>query len=155
MSPSANGPELIHGTALALADNAVLIRGASGSGKSDLALRCMAEAPLAHIPHRFELVADDQVRLTRRDGEIEVSAPPTIAGKMEVRGVGIIALPYRASAILRLVVELVSRSEVPRFPLEERSASFLGIDVPVIRLAPFEASAPAKVILALNEATAR
>jgi len=155
MSQPANGRDLVHGTALALGDKAVLIRGPSGSGKSDLALRCIAAAPLAHIPLRIELVADDQVSLVRGERGIEVSAPPTIAGKMEVRGLGILSLPHRPSAVLTLVVDLVSVSDVPRFPLDEVSAEFLGVEIPVVRLAPFEASSPVKVILALEAAAAR
>lgn len=154
MSPSTAEHELVHGTALALGDKAVLIRGPSGSGKSDLALRCLAQGPFAHISYRMELVADDQVHLVRSERGIEVSAPPTIAGKMEMRGLGILSLPYRASAVLKLVVDLVSVSDVPRYPLDEVSTEFLGAEIPVIRLAPFEASAPIKVLLALNEATA-
>ena len=50
--------ERVHATALALGGKAALIRGSSGVGKSDLALRCIAAPPLAHVPHRAELVAD-------------------------------------------------------------------------------------------------
>jgi HPr kinase/phosphorylase len=152
MTQSANKAELVHGTALAMGENAVLIRGASGAGKSDLALRCIATPPLAHIPFRAELVADDQVRLTLRGGAIEMSAPPAIAGKIEVRGLGILTLPYRPSARLVLVVDLVPPADVPRFPLDPVSAGYLGVELPVLRLSAFEASAPVKLILALGGA---
>jgi HPr kinase/phosphorylase len=69
--------ELVHATALVLGEKAALIRGASGAGKSDLALRCISLPMLAHIPHRAELVSDDQVRLRNVDGAIEVSPPET------------------------------------------------------------------------------
>ncbi len=144
--------EFVHGTALALGAKAVLIRGPSGSGKSDLALRCIAATPLAHMPHRAELVADDQVRLTLNEGGIAASPPPAIAGKIEVRGLGILTLPFRPSARLALVVDLVPATDVPRFPLEERHAKFLGLEVPILRLAAFESSAPVKLILALDAA---
>lgn len=141
---------LVHGTAVALDGKAVLIRGPSGSGKSDLALRCIATAPFAHIRKRVELVADDQARLVLVSGVIEISPPPVIAGKMEVRGLGIVSLPYLASASLALITDLVTAADVPRYPLEETSENYLGIEVPVIRLFPFEASAAAKLILALE-----
>lgn len=155
MNHPANRTELVHGTALALGENAALIRGASGSGKSDLALRCIAAPPLAHNPLRAELIADDQVCLTLRDGVIEASPPATIAGRIEVRGLGIVSLPYRAAARLALVVDLVPPSEVPRFPLEPASATYLGMTLPALRLSAFEASAAVKLILALGEAPPR
>lgn len=143
---------LVHGTAVALGEKAVLIRGPSGSGKSDLALRCIAAPPLGHIPHRAELVADDQVRLSPTPRGIEATAPSTIAGKIEVRGIGILEFPRRSQALLALVVDLVDAAAVPRYPLEEMSAEFFGMEVPILRLAPFEASASVKLILALNAA---
>lgn len=153
MSPSTSKPELVHGTALALGDRAALIRGPSGSGKSDLALRCVALPPLAHIPLRAELVADDQVRFVLKADGIEVSPPPTIAGRIEVRGLGILALPYRPAARLALVVDLVPAAEVPRFPLDALFAEYLGIAIPVVRLAAFESSTPVKLVLALDAAS--
>lgn len=137
---------------MALGDKAVLIRGASGSGKSDLALRCIALAPLAHIPLRAELVADDQVCLTSKGAGIEVSPPATIAGKIEVRGLGILTLPYRPTARLALVVDLAAPADVARYPLDPMSAEYLGMAFPLVRLAAFESSAPVKLILALDAA---
>ena len=104
------------------------------------------------MPHRAELVADDQVELTRTYDGIDVSAPPAIAGKLEVRGLGVLEMPYRASARLALVIDLVPPDEVPRYPLEEVTTIFLGRAVPTLRLAPFEASSPAKLALALAAA---
>lgn len=152
MSPSATGAELVHGTALALGGKAVLIRGPSGSGKSDLALRCIAAPPLAHVPHRAELIADDQVYLTPTGRGIEATPPPSIAGKIEVRGLGVLDLPYRSAARLVLAVDLVPPADVPRYPLDSLATLFFGLAVPTLRLAPFEASAPVKLILALARA---
>lgn len=144
--------ELVHGTALALGEKAVLIRGASGAGKSDLALRCIALSSLAHIPHRAELVSDDQVRLSNVQGTIEASPPETIAGLLEVRGLGVVTLPYRSRARLALVVDLVPASEVSRYPLDATSVEYLSVKLPLLRLAAFESSCPIKVILALHAA---
>jgi HPr kinase/phosphorylase len=148
MTPSASAAELVHGTALALDGKAVLIRGASGSGKSDLALRCIASPSPIGLP-RVDLLSDDQIWLTRNGRSIEATPPPAIAGKIEVRGLGIVGVPYCASARLALVIDLVPPDRVPRFPLEKLSTELLGTTVPLLRLAPFEASAPLKVILAL------
>lgn len=155
MSPLSNAADLAHGTAVALGAKAALIRGGSGAGKSDLALRCIALPLLAHVSLRAELVSDDQVRLAAKEGGIEVAPPATIAGKIEVRGLGILTLPYRALARLALVVDLVPPDEVPRYPLEPESATYLGMDFPLVRIAPFEASAPVKLVLALDAAPAR
>ena len=86
-----DAPELFHGTCIALGRTAALLRGPSGSGKSDLALRFLflarrgpaaLEAPI--------LVADDQVYLTRKSGRLLARAPESIRGRIEVRGVGIV-----------------------------------------------------------------
>jgi serine kinase of HPr protein (carbohydrate metabolism regulator) len=151
-NPRASGPEHVHATAIALGERSVLIRGPSGSGKSDLALRCIAAPALAHIPFRAELLADDQVILSCSSAGIETTSPPAIAGRIEVRGLGVLELPFRASAHLALVVDLVPPEEVQRYPLEPMTATFLGIEVPVVRLTPFEASAPVKLLLALHAA---
>jgi HPr kinase/phosphorylase len=152
MSPPAIGAERVHGTALALGDKAALIRGPSGSGKSDLALRCMTAPPLPWSNQRVELVADDQVMLTLRDAGIEVGVPPAITGKLEVRGLGILTFPHRTSARLALVVDLAAPADVPRYPLDPEVAVMLGTEVPLIRLAPFESAAAVKLILALEAA---
>ncbi len=131
----------VHGTAIALGGDGVLLRGPSGAGKSDFALRM--------IDQGARLVADDQTELRRDGDDIIMSAPATIAGQMEVRGLGIVSLAHVASAPLRLVVDLLPSAEIERMPLP-RECSFLGCTVPAIALAPFEASAPAKLRLALR-----
>jgi serine kinase of HPr protein (carbohydrate metabolism regulator) len=78
-----------------------------------------------------------------------MSAPATIAGQMEVRGIGILRLPSVAAAPLRLVVDLVPADAVDRLP-ERQSAAFLGLTVPLLALDPFAASAAAKLRLAVR-----
>ena len=139
---------LLHGTAVALrkgrAWRAVLLRGASGSGKSDLALRL--------IDAGARLVADDRTEL-RRDGTRLIASPPaTIAGRMEVRGVGIVPLAHVAECAVGLAVELVAPDRVERLP-SAQSRAWLGVDLPLLALDPFEASAPAKIRLAVREAS--
>jgi HPr kinase/phosphorylase len=118
-------------------------------GKSDLALRFLAltgeggDQPL--------LIADDQVVLTPNgNGELVASAPSSIAGKIEVRGLGIIEVPTRAEARLTLACDLVGTKEVPRIPSHPWERTMIaGIPIKLIKLDPFEASAPVKLKLAL------
>lgn len=146
--------ELIHGTCVALGRRAALLRGPSGSGKSDLALRFLFLArrgPAALDPPA--LVADDQVSI-RRDGDrILAAAPESIQGQMEVRGVGIVGVKPLAEAELVLVVDLVDPGLVDRLPPGDLTARLAGIDLPLVRLTPFEASAPIKLALELARAS--
>ena len=131
---------LVHGTTVALEGAGVLLRGPSGSGKSDLALRL--------IDGGARLVADDQTELTRSAEGLVARAPATIAGKMEVRGVGIVRMPTDASAPVRLVVDMVPPDRVERLP-EREFCEYLQCSLPLLALAPFDASTPAKIRLAL------
>jgi serine kinase of HPr protein (carbohydrate metabolism regulator) len=146
--------ENLHGTAIALAGSAVLIRGASGSGKSDLALRCLALAPSALITSPAMLVADDRVLVTRIGDRLKAEAPPAIRGKLEVRGVGIVSVPYAPSADLALVADLVTAAEVERLPDDTDEACILGLRRKLVRIEPFAAAAPIKLLLALARANA-
>jgi HPr kinase/phosphorylase len=130
----------IHGTAVAVNGAGVLLRGASGAGKSDLALRL--------IDAGARLVADDQIELRLIGGAVRMSAPPTIAGRIEIRGVGIVAAPSLRSAPVTLVVDLKPSEAIERLP-EPTFCEILARRFPLIALAPFEASAPAKLRLAL------
>jgi serine kinase of HPr protein (carbohydrate metabolism regulator) len=131
----------IYGTCVAVGRRGVLIRGRSGAGKSDLALRLIADGA--------RLVADDQVLLRRVAGKVTASAPKTLRGLIEVRGVGIVPVPTASSAALCLIVDLVSPRAVPRLP-EPVFATLAGVAVPLVIVTPFEASAPLKVRLALR-----
>jgi serine kinase of HPr protein (carbohydrate metabolism regulator) len=141
--------ELVHGTCVAFGRRAALLRGAPGAGKSDLALRFLALPPDGAM--KPMLVADDQVFAEpRANGTLIVSAPPTIAGKLEVRGLGIVEVPFEAEAALVLVCDLVAAKDVPRMPPEfQEVTDIAGISMPLLRLAPFEASAPLKLKMAL------
>src|SRR3546814_15303755 len=96
----------VHATCIAIDGRGILLRGPSGSGKSDLALRLIDGGAL--------LVADDQVILTEADGELTASAPATIAGRMEVRGIGIVDMPHLPQVGLTPVVDVVSAAEIGR-----------------------------------------
>ena len=131
----------VHGTAVALGGDGILLRGPSGSGKSDLALRLIDEGA--------RLVADDQSEIVLAGEQLELRCPATIAGLLEVRGVGILRVPAVETAPLRLVVELAASDDIERLP-EPQFCQFLGRSVPVLALAPFEASATAKLRFALR-----
>jgi HPr kinase/phosphorylase len=142
--------EVIHGTCVALGRRAALLRGPSGSGKSDLALRFLFLArrgPAALEPPA--LVADDQVVVRRDDSRVLASAPQAIAGQMEVRSVGIVNLKQVPETELVLVVDLSGPDLVERLPENNMTTQVAGVELPLIRLAPFEASAPIKLALAL------
>ena len=141
----------IHATAIALEDRrAALILGPSGSGKSDLALRCILQGAWIDGRHcAAMLVADDQV-IVERQGPYLVARPPgAIAGRIEVRGIGIVPMAHASPATIALAVELVDAPRVERLPDPAPVWPLLGVEVPLIRVAPFEASAHLKVLLAL------
>ncbi|MGZ5862240.1 MAG: HPr kinase/phosphorylase [Methyloceanibacter sp.] len=149
------GRQLIHGTCVALGRSAALLRGASGAGKSDLALRFLA---LASDGDRAPtLIADDQVWIEEGTaGELLASAPPTLASKIEVRGLGILETPHLAVGRLVLVVDLVSDAEVPRMPPDPpETVTIAGVALPRLALAAFEPSSPLKLKLALLQAASQ
>lgn len=145
-------PRPIHGTAIALAGHAALIRGASGSGKSDLALRCLAQPASDLIPGQARLVSDDQVLAEVRGGKICLTCPDTIKGLLEVRGLGIVTVPAQDEAKLALLVDLVALDDVERLPDPDSTAALLGVRTRRLALYPFESSAPLKLLLALHGA---
>jgi HPr kinase/phosphorylase len=142
----------IHATAIALDDRrAALLLGPSGAGKSDLALRCILQGAWIDGRHRLAtLVADDQVIVERTFDGLRAWPPEAIAGRIEVRGLGIVAMPHIASAAVTLAVQLVEGQEIERLPDSAATAQILGWDVPILRVSPFEASAHLKVLLALT-----
>ncbi|GJL90144.1 MAG: HPr kinase [Minwuia thermotolerans] len=136
--------ETLHGTAVARAGAGVLLLGGSGAGKSDLALRLLAEG--------WQVIADDRVLLSSQGTELRATAPATLAGLLEVRGIGLVRLEDAQrleSAPLRLVADLVpTREEVERMP-EPEIFRHAGFGTPLIRLYPFDASATARLSMAL------
>jgi serine kinase of HPr protein (carbohydrate metabolism regulator) len=132
--------ETLHASAVAIDGRAVLIMGPSGAGKSDLALRLLDRG--------FTLVSDDQT-IVRRDGDgLIASAPATIAGKLEIRGVGIVDMESVANVPLCLLVELTS--DIQRLPDDSRERPILGVPLPLVSIDAMTASAASKVALALD-----
>jgi len=139
-SQSRLSSETLHASTVALDGRAVMISGPSGSGKSDLALRLLDRG--------FTLVSDDQT-IVRRDGEkLVASAPPTISGKLEIRGVGIVAMDHVDDIPVALLVELTGN--IQRLPDDSRERPILGIPLPLISVDAWTASATSKVAVALD-----
>ena len=131
--------ETVHGTTVAVAGAGVLLQGASGSGKSDLALRLIDGGAI--------LIADDRTVLSRQGDQVVAQPPEPLRGILEVRGIGLIRVPTLVSIQLRLAVDLdmpPDRLPAPIF------STLSGVDIPLIRLSAFESSAPAKIRLAVG-----
>jgi len=136
--------ETIHGTCISIDGKGVLLRGPSGCGKSDLALRL--------IDRGAKLVADDRVALTAEAGALIASAPEILQGLLEIRGIGLVEIEALPSSPLHLIIDLVEAHQVDRMP-EQASEFVSSIEIPRIALYSFEASATAKVLMALDVAT--
>jgi serine kinase of HPr protein (carbohydrate metabolism regulator) len=132
--------ETLHASTVALDSRAVLISGPPGSGKSDLALRL--------IDRGFALVSDDRTIVGRDGDRLIASAPPAIAGKLEIRGIGIVDLPHVDNVPVALLVELTS--DIQRLPDDNPTRSILGLAVPLVGIDAMAASAASKVVLALD-----
>lgn len=128
----------IHASCVAMRGVGVLIAGPSGSGKSDLALRLIERGAV--------LVSDDYTLLHAEAGELRATAPATIAGRIEVRGLGIIDCPTVPSVPVALFVEAGTPDRMP----EPATEVIAGIAIPAYRLALLEASTPAKIDLMLD-----
>jgi serine kinase of HPr protein (carbohydrate metabolism regulator) len=132
--------ENLHASTVALDGRAVLICGPSGSGKSDLALRLLDRG--------FVLVSDDRTIVRKEGSRLIASAPETIKGKLEVRGVGIVQMEHQRDVPIALVVELTS--DIQRLPDEGRERTILGAAIPLINVDALTGSAPSKVAVALD-----
>ncbi|MET0240349.1 MAG: aldolase [Sphingobium sp.] len=135
---TAPGP--IHATSIAIGGQVILLMGSSGSGKSDLALRLIDRGAM--------LVSDDYTDIACRDGRLYASPPLSIAGRMEVRHLGILAMPHVHNLPVALVIRLDDKPE--RMPDRTARTDIMGTKLPVLCLDACEASAPIKVELALR-----
>ncbi len=132
----------IYASCVSWQNKGILFLGKSQMGKSDLCLRLIQDFDSV-------LVADDRVDLNVSHETIFASSPRNLRGLLEVRGVGILKLPYNNKCKIDLVVELVSQSDVERMP-NDCFWSYEDIKIPLLRLYAFEASTPNKIIAALN-----
>lgn len=132
--------ETRHASTIAIDGQAVMITGVSGSGKSDLALRLIDRGAM--------LVSDDYTLVTRQGQALVATAPARLKGKLEVRGLGIVDCDPIDMAPVALIVRL--GPEPDRMPDGDDREIIAGVAIPAICIAPFEASAPIKVELALS-----
>lgn len=132
---------LLHATCVSIGGDGVLIRGPSGRGKSDLALRLIDDGA--------NLVADDYVNVRASAGNLLASPPSETRGLMEIRGLGLVALDAVSDVTVRLVTDLKDRTSIPRIPDNTRTA-IEGIDLRWIEVDPEAASAPARIRAALR-----
>jgi serine kinase of HPr protein (carbohydrate metabolism regulator) len=140
MNGSRLSSENLHASSVAVDGRAVLISGPSGSGKSDLTLRLLDRG--------FTLVSDDRTIVRKEGSKLLASAPETIKGKLEIRGVGIVHMDTVIDIPVALVVELTS--DIQRLPDDSRERLILGAGIPLISVDAMTASAPSKVALALD-----
>jgi serine kinase of HPr protein (carbohydrate metabolism regulator) len=132
--------ETVHASCVSIGGRAVLIEGSSGSGKSDLALRLIDRGAV--------LVSDDYTVVRRSAGALSAVAPPNIAGLIEVRGIGLVPMPFESDVPVALIVSITGT--VDRLPDDDSARLIAGISVPMCLIAPLEASAPVKVELMLK-----
>jgi serine kinase of HPr protein (carbohydrate metabolism regulator) len=132
--------ETVHASTVATEGRAVLITGPSGSGKSDLTLRLLDRG--------FTLVSDDQTLVRKVGDRLIATAPATIAGKLEIRGIGIVEMEAAKDVPVALIVDLTS--EIQRLPDDNRERPILGVSLPLITVDAMTASAPSKVALGLD-----
>jgi serine kinase of HPr protein (carbohydrate metabolism regulator) len=131
-----------HASSVEIEGRGVLLRGPSGSGKSDLALRLVDGGGI--------LISDDYTEISIRNDVAYLNAPKEIAGKIEVRGLGLMSLPVTGNIPLALVLDLMPYTEIERVPASV-VVTFDGVEVPCRALDPFMASAPAIVRLAMRQ----
>jgi HPr kinase/phosphorylase len=145
------GALLVHSTTVAIAGRGIMLRGTSGSGKSELALRLMEQSGtgLGRANLRAGLIADDQTEVFERKGKLWVCCPKTISGLMELRGLGIIKVKPRAFCPLALVVDLRASAMIERMPEPaDMLTTLLGHQVPRIMLDASQPSAASILRLA-------
>lgn len=137
----------IHATCISLhtggAWRGALITGASGAGKSDLALRALRAG--------CALISDDYSCLWTSGGHLYAAAPNTIAGQMEIRGLGVVGVPSRPFTRVHLVAH--AQGEAPERMPHCETTDLLDHAVPTVRLVPREASSLDKLLFALKFTT--
>jgi serine kinase of HPr protein (carbohydrate metabolism regulator) len=126
------GIENVHASAVQLAGQGVIIFGASGSGKTALALALIRQT--RRDGHEAWLVADDRVDIERREDHLVASPPASLAGLIEIRGSGVHPVEHIASARLHLMVRLVGKAEAQRMAPEGAVPAAHGLALPCLVL---------------------
>lgn len=143
---------LVQATCVLVGPGAVLIRGEPGRGKSSLAAALIARSDSRRA---VRLVADDAVRLLACGDRLVALAPEPTRGRIEMRGVGIVATPFEPRAVVRLVVDLVDPLAVERLPDADAKVEIAGIELPHIALPGGDPASADRVLAALAVSGAR
>lgn len=143
---------LLHASCVALGDDAILILGASGSGKSDLVLGLIDQPGYGtgNSLIRARLVSDDQTVIERRGDALFATSPKPIAGLLEIRGQGIVAVDHMPEARLTLVVRLMPWADIERLPENTQINRIAGVALPEIAVDPLRVTAQARIRAALT-----
>lgn len=141
----------LHASAVLVGERGVLIRGASGAGKSSLAMKLILSPPrigFAESPCPVHLVGDDQILLESHAGRLLARPHPQIEGLLEVRGYGLIRLPYIAPVVIGLIVDFGNAERLP--VINHQQVLIEGVVVPRIWVTPGERNPAERVAMALS-----
>ena len=131
----------IHASCVCIKNKGILFLGDSGSGKSDISLRLIAD-------YKATLIGDDRIDIIAKGNNIIASAPKNLSGLLEVRGIGIIKVKTKKKNKIDLAVFL-TQDKIERMP-EPLYYELLDKKIPLININPFEPSATAKILAALS-----
>ncbi len=151
MSGAAHAGVMVHANALLIGADGVLLRGPPGAGKSGLTLDLI---DYARARGQFaRLIGDDRVELVNRNGRLIAHPHPAIAGKIEVRGLGIVKTAFEPAGVIRLVVDLLTEDRFPpRLPENDKTnVRLCGITLPLLFERASEAQAPRRITSFLHE----
>jgi HPr kinase/phosphorylase len=149
---------ILHGTAIAIGDFGILLRGQPGAGKSSLALRMIDSTGFGTGGSILKsvLVADDQVVISKVGQQVFVSPPEALAGLIEVRGLGILPVPFLSRAALGLVVDLKAWPDISRLPDEQDETTLIeGVRIGRMMLDANDVAAAARLRAAVALASGR
>jgi len=140
-----NGPLNHHCTVVELSGIGVLMEGASGAGKTSLALGLLEAAK--SLGQQAFLVADDQANLHKTGGSLVASVPQPIAGRIEIRGFGVTTQQHLDSTVVRIVARMVDDEAIERMP-EAKSCRLQGIELPLVAVPCRHEKASIRILMA-------
>jgi serine kinase of HPr protein (carbohydrate metabolism regulator) len=141
----------LHATAFLVGERGVVVTGPSGAGKSSLFLALLARPPRlpgAAAPALVRLVGDDQIHVEAAGGRLIARGDPRLAGRVEARGLGILAVPHEAACVIGLVVERAPAARLPS--VHSRMTQMAGVRVPLVAIAPDDPDPVARLALVLG-----
>ena len=143
----------LHASCASVDGCGVLLLGPPGTGKSSLVLR-LIDQPGTGIGGKLRmarLVADDQVVIRRSGNQLTASAPPVLAGKLEIRGLGIVDIDFCPSVNLVLVVKLMSADDIDRMPEPDACRTdLLGVELSLLHVDGNDPAGPARIRAAID-----